>query len=257
MSYIIDKVADIVLDSVIGIGKEKLDDILEETKLKKILINSIHDYNELQKIVGGKREEYCIIDRKTIQALDKKLIMPNLTMEELETNLLDFFKKCIRTDNKEKANSIRKYICHTYKLGVAGLISISQVDEDIHRVEKNVRESEKKVSVKIDVAQAKIIQEIKKIPAQQLIFIDELDDSRVYCYILLQLTTDVEYDYLQELADNIFAEFDTFFDEQGFFHVSFNFLCPIKQYELRGYLEYLNEEFLENNIGILSVTSHF
>lgn len=257
MGYIIDKVADIVFDSVYELGKEKLNNILEEEKLKKILANSIKGYNELQKIRNDNSEDECIINRESFDLLKKDMIMPNLTIEELEDNLLSFFEQCIRIDNKEKAKRIREYICHTYKLGVAGLISISQVDDDIHKVEKSVKESEKKVVVKIDKSKEEIIQEIKKKPAQHLVFIDELDESRVYCYIDLQLTTEIENEYLQELSDNVIAECTTYYDEQDFFHVSFNFLYPIAQCELKMYLKYLDREFMENKIGILSITSHY
>lgn len=257
MSFTLDKVADIVLDTVIDIGKEKADEILEERKLKKVLCNSIKEYIRLQKISDSKKETEFVLDKKSITDLDKRKIMPNLTVEKLEENLREIIDKCIITDDKDKARIARKYICHSYKLGVAGLISISQVSEDIHSIEKNVRESERKISAKIDKGTQRIIQEMQKRPAQQLNFIDELDDSRVYCYILLQLTKEVENDSLQELADSIFAEYDAFWDKQKIFCVSFNFYYPITQYDLKCYLKCLNESFAEENVGILSIVSHF
>lgn len=257
MGYIVDKIGDIILDSIVELGKEKCEELFAGAKLKGILKKSINDYIDLQKINNPRANVDCIIDKESFEQLDENLIQPNFTIEELERNLNSFFEKCIITDNMEKAYTIRRYICHSYKLSVAGLISIGQVDEDVHNVNKNVKESTNKICGKIDETENKIIRTLKNMPQQQLCFLEELEDSRVYCYISMTLKREIDEDFLFEIADNINAEEETYIDEQGFFNVSFDFLEPITQYTLREYLKYINEQFWQNNIGILSIRSHF
>lgn len=267
MNFIVEKAADIVFNKAVEDGSKKVNNMLEGNKLQKILLQSFEGYRKLEKIKNPQKEPECQIDRKAIMSVDKNMIMPNITMEQLEKNLKNLFDKCITTDNEEKAGSIRKIICYNYKNGVSDLVTISQIDEDIHKVYKTVLEKTNEISGKLDREAYKvkeIDQGVKEInrklkmePQQQIIFNDELDNSRMFCYISLKLSEDIDEDYLAEISSNIFAEWDDYKDESGITNVNFNFYEPIVQNELKEYLKYIDEEFSENNIGIFGITSHF
>lgn len=264
---ILNSVLDNTIDKLVGEGFEIHQEIIKDDKLKRILLHSFEEYQEMEKITNNKVESECCIDKDAIFSIDAQLIMPNLMREELEKNLSTVFQKCIITDNEYKASRIRKVICRNYLKGVRDFITISQVDEDIHKVHNNINQQGKEMKELIDKTSnhvkmtseevRELNRKMQKLPQQQLIFISELDWSRVYCYISLQLTTDIDNDYLEEISHNIYAECEKYEDENGFTNININFIEPITQGTLREYLEYIDSEFSQNDIGILRITSHF
>lgn len=255
------------IDKLVGEGSEILQEIIEDGKLQRILLHSFEEYQELEKINNNKMESECYIDKDAILSIDAQMIMPNLTPKQLEKNLSTVFLKCIKTDNEYKVSRIRECICLNYLEGVRDFITISQVDEDIHKVHNNINQQGKEIKELIDKTSnhvkmtseevRELNRKIQKLPQQQLIFISELDWSRVYCYISLQLTTDIDNNYLEKISKHISAKCKQYKDENGLTNVSFYFEEPIVQKGLKVYLEFIDDEFSENEIGILSITSHF
>lgn len=264
---ILNSVLDNIFDKLVGEGFEIFQEIIESGKLQRILLHSFEDYQEMEKITNNKMKSECYIDRNAILSIDANLISPNLMPEQLEKNIEDVFDKCITTDNEDKASRIREIICLNYLKGVRDFITISQVDADIHDVNNNLNQKGKEIKGLIDKTSnhvkemnegvRELNRKIQKLPQQQLIFTDELERSRVYCYISLQLTTDIDNDYLEEISHNIYAECEKYEDENGFTNININFIEPITQGTLREYLEYIDSEFSQNDIGILRITSHF
>lgn len=263
---ILNRVLDNMIDKLIGDGFEIFQEIIEDGKLQTILLHSFEEYQEMEKITNNKMKSECYIDRNAILSIDVNLIRPNLTPEQLEKNIEDIFDKCITTDNEDKANRIRQSICLNYLKGVRDFITISQVDGDIHKVHSSINQQGKEIKGLIGKVSGHVKEmseegrelnrKIQKFPQQQLIFIDELERSRVYCYISLQLATDIDNDYLEEISHDIYAECEKYEDENGFTNINFNFMEPITQGDLRECLEYIDSEFSQNDIGILRITSH-
>lgn len=262
MSFFVDK----VIDKVIDIGLNNLDKMLVENKLKKILKKSIDDYISLEKIKNPNSESQCVIDENKIQDLEISLIMPNLSVEDLEYNLKEFFSECIVVDDEHKVNSISRFICCNYKASVADFITLSQIDEDIHELNKLMSIGKEEIINKLDKTDNRIkeMSESVKLINKSLhsdvqypiYFLNELDDSKVFCYISMRVMADIDEEFLYEIGSNVYAETSVSIDEYGFTIIDFNFLEPIIQSEMREQLKYINDEFSKENISIISVSTH-
>lgn len=261
MDFFIDKVVDKVIDE----GLNSMEKMRLENKLKKILKKSMDDYISMEKIKNPNCEPQCVVDEDKIQNLEKRLIMPNLSVEELECNLKQFFSESIIVDDEYKADSIRKFICHNYKVSVADFITLNQVDEDIHKLSKSISTGNEEIVNKLDKADDRIKEmsaDVKSINKRlhsnaqyPIYFLNELDDSKVFCYISMRVLGYIDEDFLEEIGDNIFAETDVY-DKDGFTNIDFNFLEPIVQSEMKENLQYINAEFSQEDIRIISVSTH-
>ena len=88
--------------------------------------------------------------------------MPNLSVDELENNLKEFFSECILENDDYKANRIRNYICCNYKTSVADFITLNQIDENIHKLNKEICNGKEEIVSKLDKTDKKIKEEIFK-----------------------------------------------------------------------------------------------
>lgn len=90
-----------------------------------------------------------------------------------------------------------------------------------------------------------------------LYFVDELDNSRVYCFIILKVSREVEAYIMEEIEDNIgFGAEYSFYESDGVDCVEVDFLDPICQKDLREYLKVVDQFFSENGIGIFGIFTH-
>ena len=262
MYFFVDKVVDKVIDA----GLSSMEKMLLENKLKKILKKSMDDYISMEKIKNPNCEPQCVVDEDKIQNLEERLIMPNLSVEELECNLKEFFSECIVVDDEHKANSIRKFICCNYKASVADFITLNQIDEDIHKLNKLINTGKEEIVNKLDKTDNRIKEMSERVKSinkslhsnaqYPICFLNELDDSKVFCYISMRVLDDIDEHFLEEVGDNVFAETNVYIDEDGFTNIDFNFLEPIIQSEMKEYIKYINDEFSQESIRIISVSTH-
>ena len=199
--YIIEKFLDVALDKFVFAN---LDKKLEETNLKKCLEKSVKDCTDLYTNNGKKSEYELSIDFEPymLDSIKKENILPNFTIDELETNLALLFKQCINTDDKDLAETIKKNICCTYKMYTAEYITLGQVDCDVHKVEQMVADGNREITRQLEVNNNKLDRIQKDILAENkdikelsegikqsrgnlrsdrkmpLSFIEELDKSR-------------------------------------------------------------------------------
>lgn len=262
MYFWVDKVVDKVIDA----GLNSMEKKLLENKLKKIFKKSMDDYISMEKIKNPNYEPQCVVDEDKIQNLEERLIMPNLSVEELECNLKEFFLECIIVDDEDEANNIRKFICYNYKASVADFITLNQVDEDIHKLNKLLSTGKEEIVNRLDKADNRIKEMSERVKSinkklhsndqYPIYFLSELDDSKVFCYFSMRVMGDIDEDFLEEIGDNVFAETDVYIDENDFTNIDFNFLEPIIQSEMKKTIKYINDEFSQENIRIISVSTH-
>ena len=260
MNYIENKVWDKAFDTVFRAASDEIKAILDEKNLQKLLLQSFSVYINLEEIRNPKAKPNCHINKRLIMSVKKSMILPNFTIEELEKNLKEIFDECIITDDKDKAANIRRMICFQYKISVCDYMTLSQVDDDIHSLENTTKQATSEINKKLDnikEIQKKINSKLKMLPQQQIIFIDELDNSRFYCYISMQLTQEIDEDLARDIADHTYSEEEIYTDEQGFTNLNLNFEEPIAQVDLKEYLVYIDQRLSGENIGILRITSHF
>lgn len=199
--YIIEKFLDVALDKFVFAN---LDKKLEETNLKKCLEKSVQDCTDLYTNNGKKSEYELSIDFEPymLDSIKKENILPNFTIDELETNLALLFKQCIHTDDKDLVATIKKNICCTYKMYTAEYITLGQVDCDVHKVEQMVADGNREITRQIEVNKNKLdrvhedvvagnrdrkklsedikksIEKLRSDGMMPLSFIEELDKSR-------------------------------------------------------------------------------
>ncbi len=246
MDYILGKVADA--------GVEKVKEWMNEDKAQKILLNCFMGCYE-------KNKEIMNVDKNLIMSIDSNKIKPNSRPEEIMNNISDVCDQCILVDDLDKRKSIEIEIVFDYlKEASKDLLELYHVDEDIHRVQDDVLENReiiksqhKMVSKEIEQIYEKLKQDILPL----LYFVDELDNSRVYCFIILKVSREVEAYIMEEIEDNIgFGAEYSFYESDGVDCVEVDFLDPVCQKDLREYLKVVDQFFSENGIGIFGIFTH-
>lgn len=169
-------------------------------------------------------------------------------------------------DDEHKANTIGKIICCNYKNSVAGFITLNQIDDDTHEINKLIRSGKEEIINKLDKTDNKIKEMSERVKSinkslhsndqYPICFLNELDDSKVFCYISMRVLDDINEDFLEVLGDNVYAETNVYIDKDGLTNIDFNFLEPIIQSELKENIKYINDEFSQEGIRILSVSTH-
>ena len=88
-------------------------------------------------------------------------------------------------------------------------------------------------------------------------FVEELNNSRIYCFIIIIVNTEVEEFLFQEIEEesNVTAEY-RLYKSDGLYNIDVLFFEPVCQTELRDYLKVLDKVFSENSIGILGILTH-
>ncbi len=246
MDYILGKVADA--------GVEKVKEWMNEDKAQKILLKCFMGCYE-------KNKEIMNVDKNLIMSIDSNKIKPNSRPEEIMNNISDVCDQCILVDDLDKRKSIEIEIVFDYlKEASKDLLELYHVDEDIHRVQDDVLENReiiksqhKMVSKEIEQIYEKLKQDILPL----LYFVDELDNSRVYCFIILKVSREVEAYIMEEIEDNIgFGAEYSFYELDGVDCVEVDFLDPVCQKDLREYLKVVDQFFSENGIGIFGIFTH-
>lgn len=247
-----------MLDHVLGklsdYGEKKIKDWLSEGEAQRLLLKCFNDYY-------AEDNENCFVDKKAILAVDESIIRPNNRPEDIINSLGSVFEKCIITDDKFLARRIETEIVYNYlKEANVKLIDLCDLDNDIHKVEDEVIEN-RKLSQKNHEEVKQKFQEIPSIldsnAMQTLQFINELDNSKLFCYIILNIRGDIDDEILTEVENqtSIAGEYKIY-QEKGFDYISIYFMDPLCQREMKEYLKGIDEVFANNGIGIYGIYSH-
>lgn len=249
-----DMVGEYIFGKLTDLGIDKVGGWLNKNKAQEILLKCFCDTYE------NYREIICV-DDKVILAVDSYKIKPNLRPEKIIENLKDVFKKIILTDDPYQFKRIELEIVYSYlKEANNELLKLCNLDEDIHFVQDEVLENRsviEKNHKEISKGIQDIYSRLKNDMHPILYFVQELNNSRMYCYIILKVSTEVD-EYLFERIEEesgIGAEYEQYM-EDGLPHIEINFLEAICQRDLRIYLEVLDKLFLEDGIGIYGILTH-
>ena len=247
-------ITDYIFGKVADAGVEKVKEWMNEDKAQKILLKCFMGCYE-------KNKEIMNVDKNLIMSIDSNKIKPNSRPEEIINNISDVCDKCILVDDLYKRKFIEIEIVYDYlKEASEDLLELHHVDEDIHKVQDEVlktgemiKSQHKMVSKEI----AKIYEALKQDILPLLYFADELDNSRVYCFIVLKVNRAVEDYIMEEIEENIgFGAEYKFYESDGFDCVEVVFFDPVCQKDLREYLKVLDQFFSENGIGIYGIFTH-
>ena len=246
------------MDSIFGkvadAGVEKAKEWMNEDKAQKILLKCFMGCYE-------KNKEIMNVDKNLIMSIDGDKIKPNYRPDEIIENISDVCDKCILVDEPYKRKAIEIEIAYDYlKEASKDLLELYHVDEDIHRVQDDVlknREIIKSQHKMVSKEISKIYESLKKYTLPLLYFVDELNNSRMYCYIVLKVNKEVKDCIMEEIEENIgFGAEYNFYESDGFDCVEVDFLEPVCQKDLREYLKVVDQFFSENGIGIFGIFTH-
>ena len=119
-------------------GIEKVKDWLNTNKAQNLLLKAFETYHDKQK---------CIVDKDAILSVNTASIKPNYRAEKIVANLKRVFDKCIVTDDQYERARIEIQISYEYlKMANSELLSFVDLDEDIHKVEDEVKENRRIIS---------------------------------------------------------------------------------------------------------------
>lgn len=302
-----DKLVDIFLDRVFDMGTDEIQKLLQAKIRQKTLIKCIDHFAKSPMFKNEYPKEELNYDKEMILKIEDDKLRPELTTEELENNLREVFRLGVHLSQVKESNMALKTICEAYRkrisatIGLADLMNAVHSDKDkiinkldaesqniSNRVENskkdledkigkesqnisvNMENSTKKLENKIDEQSQdskKICELIKKLPKRPLQFIDALDNSREYCYILFKLavplTESLAERFYSELEDEIYIELGWTVtvgevNDDGLLHcVIFNFEDgPVPQWRIKELLHTADTVFSEKGIGILGVYTH-
>ncbi|MEG0839341.1 MAG: hypothetical protein RSF33_05990 [Hydrogenoanaerobacterium sp.] len=254
----IEKVIDGILNLSMDMSIDEIKKILAKGKNQKMLLKS---FQAAVKYLNSEAE-------KSICGVSDEQIAPNLSLKELKSNLRDIFQICIIADDENESSEIQDKICLDYKRRAAATLELSHILENQQL--NNVKLSEgmecngksidlmtsntKAIAVQVKELNSKLKQE----PKIELHFIDELESSRMFCYINLRLTEHIPNSIYEEFEKNLGwgMENEEYEDEQGFQCLNLNFFEPNSQAGVRDVLRALDETLPQYNIGILGIYTH-
>lgn len=249
LGYTFGKVSDASLDAITQLFKEK--------KGQKLLLKCFEEY------IAREGTECCYLNKDVILKVSSNKIQPNYTLTKIISNLEDIFEKCIKTDDEDFALSIRREICSNYlNKSRKELLESYHLDEDIQMVNDEIlksREINSQEHAEISKDIKEVCVNLRKKPQQMLYFINELDKSRMFCYIILVVSEEVEGYIMDEIYEEtgIGTEHENYSKPGELNHISIDFCEPLCQCELKEYLVGLDKIFSNYDIGIYSITSHF
>lgn len=263
MMNFIDLLREILYQAV----QEKVKKYIKKYSLQRLLLNIVKECGEAK---------VDLVLKKRILNLPPDDIKPNLSYEKLRENLNDIFYLAF-SDSSCKESQIH-YVLEIYKKNaIKEALELWHLEEntellleEINNVNKSIEgtyEAINNVESKIDKIHNSVVDIIDKIPSERIHFIDELDDSKFYFYIIMELRTrygemDEEWeveleDILEWLSENENISFQHFFDpEAEFFKVYINFEEPIVQHTFKEFIKRLSGEFCKRNIGIVSILAN-
>lgn len=273
-SKIIETVLDTAIEKATGelfnVGIKHFDDVTTVVKLRKILKKSVVEYKENEEEINGLNNKVRFeIEDDLFSDLQESLIKPNLTIKQLENNLKDVLSKCIITDDKDKFEKIVKYICSDYKYRVQKYITLYHIDNDIDQLRTMVDDKSKEMKCGLEKNEqatkrvGKDVRELLDIENDRKIenpirFIDELDDVKSYGYIAIKMLNNdnIDEEDIYNTGYKIGAETRIDKTQDGFKEIIYTFFDMLVQSELRDVLRTINEEFLKNDIKIISIYTH-
>ncbi|SHJ80770.1 hypothetical protein SAMN02745136_00935 [Anaerocolumna jejuensis DSM 15929] len=224
---------------------------------QRMLLKCFEEY------IAREGTDCCYLDKNEILKVNSNKIQPNYTLTKIISNLEDIFEKCIKTDDEDYALSIRREICTNYlNKSRKELLELYHLDENIQMVNDEILKS-REINSKEHAEMSKNIKEVcvslRKKPQQMLYFISELDNSRTFCYIILEVSEQVKNQIMDEIYEEtgIGEEHENYSNPGELNHISIDFCEPLCQCELKEYLEGLDKIFSKHDIGIYSITSHF
>lgn len=248
-------IADYLGTKVLDLIDEKFKEYINEKELQKILFRCFVEVGSREGEINGFN-----INKERIMNLESIKIQPNLSEGLLAKNLNSLFNECINIDDREKKEALKREICSAYisqaRKKALELYHIQEVLEDINN---NLDENNKELGEikKYQLAQMKKNQGM-------LFFIDQLDESRAFIYLELEVAIEFRNNidgYLCDVMQDVMNQSDVgfeyeFFVKDGMQCVAINFDEPTLQIDVKGLLECMNKIFSEENIKIYKITTY-
>jgi len=245
MDTVKDMVIDKAVDGILGIlankSIEELKEFVNKNKRQKILLGCIKEIKNENS--DNKNLEVNILSEEILNIGDEK-ISPDLSIEELKLNLNPLIEKCLKTDDEELFKEVSTKICESY-------MKKSRLSIELYHLLKKEEKNFEMIDKKLEM-----LKNISEEPPQLIHFIDELDDCKMFCYIYLWVSQEIEEEILYELEENTFGVETKNYKVDGLYYLDINFVEPISQKDLKDYLTELNKVFSRYNIGVYGVYSH-
>lgn len=235
-------------------AEKKFNEFLKRDELQKILLQCFKDAD-------------VVMDdsvKKMILNIKSDNIKPNMTTHDIEERLEEIFHNVIDRNGEELQANKKLHICEEYlkrsRKDILELYHVLEVLDDVKMDLKQSSSIQKQTSKKVD----EIYTELLKRRGNQVHFIEELDNSKVFWYCEIESCT--SFAGLEETLEDIFNQIrdDTgiFFEEEyditGFFCTIFvSFSDPLLQNKFRVFLEHVDRLFAEEEIMISNITTHF
>lgn len=259
-------------------AQKKMEKYLAQRSLQKILLKTLKSAMvEVDNDVN-----------KKILSISPEGIKPNLSVGKIKENLNEIFEILFHDSYNDRKVD---FIVAAYKRNaMEDTLKLFHLEENIEAILEqvgNVGESIKKANVGIDVVKTSIknvhenVSEIKnqvtkmpesilkaisERPTAKLSFIDQLDDSKAYFYLVIEvyaswccnddLIDDLKY-ILEEVIAGEYGNFEYVIkDNEGLVKLYIDFDEPILQCDLKEFLEGLNRQLCEESIKIVSILTH-
>lgn len=258
----LEKIENIIFDKIKSLINEKIDEIKKAGQLKDALVRSISDCNNLYE----DREIVCVVDGKVLDEIDKLINMgklqPNFTLEKLQCELAPVFICCIIEDDNDRKDGIEKLICENFRRYTDECVTHRQVDDDIHMVNRNISN----LCENVEKGNSKILEHIKlsdKTYIRDISYMNNRYDSNVYWFLIYNIEVyyadgDPDMEDVGNILNNYGFEnvFMESAEEGTVRYMIINFDEPKHQSELEQILKAMNDYFINNNYGVLSITTN-
>lgn len=261
-------------ETLYRVAEERAKEFISKKSLQKLLLGIMKE---------DKEAKVDNILRKEIMNISSEKIKPNLFEEQLKENLDNIFEMAFPDStyrNQHSNNVVKKYKKNAMKefLGLyhleenieeilKNLDKTNQSTQKIHSRIDNVEEHVGKIDKKMDKMPKFVEKAIKEGKTGQLLFINELNQSRAYFYLIMELCTNL-YRYDDDLEDDLdyilgnsikgeYGNFEYAIDnDEGFCKLYIDFEGAILQCDLKEFLKRLNDELYKKDIQIVSISTN-